>query len=125
MNGFFRHHDDAPPDYRGWLGRRTRRGNFVPLFRDIAQALELRAAAVALNIINAGQAKADGGGWQMASPGFLAQGTGQSVANSEKALAKLRRLGIAQVQMRGQARYVRLDLDQLDQVVANGANQAA
>lgn len=108
--------------YRDWQQRRTQKGNYFPVFRDIAAALGPHTTILALHLANVGQNRCDEGGWIMAKSVFVCQGTGLKAPAQEKAFARLKRLGIVEVQMRGSERWVRLDLDALDKAVAKAPN---
>jgi hypothetical protein len=103
--------------HRAFLRQLTAGGDYVPLKRRYARALGLSATALVLQVSNVAQAKADDAGFIWAEEEFIENGIGLGPKGQERALAKLQALKIAEVEFRGGRRYVRLDLDRLQQVV--------
>ncbi len=103
--------------YGRYLDDRARKGGFYHVFRDYIRAMTLEEANLVLHIANVGRAKSDAEGFVLCTPRFQADGLGLSRPDQDRILGSLSERGIIEVQVQDGRRYVRIDLDRIEELI--------
>jgi hypothetical protein len=109
-------------DYKAYVQRLGRNGNFFLAPLRYFQTFKCRTAVFLLHALNVFGAKHTDDGFAQLTPRFVEDGIGIPADVQEKILRDLHRLGIVEVEKLGypKTRHVRLDLDRLEEVLAQG-----
>jgi hypothetical protein len=103
--------------YARWLRRRIQAGCWTPSFQDISRRFGPGASCLISHVASAGKLNSEAG-WVLATESFITRGLGIDADAQDAILRRLERAGIAEVRVDGRARYVRLDLDRLEETLA-------
>lgn len=107
-------------DYKRYLDSKIRKGNWFAKPRDYLAIFSCRESDLLLHLMNVGRPMQDRG-WIPATVKFLRQGIGLDAAIQDQLIARLQSRGVLEVEYRGRVRYLRVDYDRVEELIAGQA----